>query len=287
MKEAEPLRGLLSVKIEFLWTEEHTETFEKIKSMLSSPATLALYNIEKKTKIRTDGSLLNCISVVLYQQDDQDKIWKPGDCASRFLTETEKNYFPIELEMLAATWGMTRMNLYLQGLQHFTLETDHKPLVPILNTKLISDLSPRIQRMRMKMLKFNFTATYVPGKELIDADALSETNMAIESGTTAHVNGIMSNLPANNQIIERIMKETNKDSILTEVCEYIRGGWPIAKNQCSGIVAPYWEHHSNLTILKGLIMLGVRIVIPKNLQADILQKIHAGHCGIEKCKRRA
>ena len=189
--------------------------------------------------------------------------------------------------MLAATWGMTRMNLYLQGLQHFTLGTDHKPLVPILNTKLISDLSPRIQRMRMKMLKFNFTATNVPGKELIDADALSETDMVIESETTVHVNGIMSNLPANNQMIESIMKETNKDSILTEVCEYIRQGWPIAKNQCSGIVAPYWEHHSNLTTLKGLIMLGVRIVIPKNLQADILQKIHAGHCGIEKCKRRA
>ena len=167
MKEAEPLRGLLSVKIEFLWTEEHTETFEKIKSVLS-PATLGLYDIEKKTKIRTDGSLLNGISVVLYQQDDQDKICKPVDCASRFLTETEKNYCPIELEMLAVTWRMTRMNLYLQGLQHFTLETDHKPLVLISNTKLISDLSVRIQRMRMKMLKFNFTATYVPGKELID-----------------------------------------------------------------------------------------------------------------------
>ena len=34
-------------------------------------------------------------------------------------------------------------------------------------------------------------------------------------------------------------------------------------------------------------MLGDRIVIPKNLQADILQKIHAGQCGIEKCKRHA
>ena len=61
---------------------------------------------------------------------------------------------------------MTRMNLYFQGLQHFQLETDHKPLVPILNTKSIGELSPRIQRMRMKMLKFNFTASYVPGKEL-------------------------------------------------------------------------------------------------------------------------
>ena len=51
-KEEEPLRGLLSIKNEFLRTEEHTETFEKIKSVLSSPATLALYDIEKKNKNR-------------------------------------------------------------------------------------------------------------------------------------------------------------------------------------------------------------------------------------------
>ena len=43
-KEAKPLRRLLSVKNEFSWTEEHTETFKKIKSVLSSPATLALYD---------------------------------------------------------------------------------------------------------------------------------------------------------------------------------------------------------------------------------------------------
>ena len=111
--------------------------------------------------------------------------------------------------------------------------------------------------------------------------------MAMESEIIAHVNGIMSNLPASSQMINRIVKETDKDSILTEVCEYIKEGWPFAKNQYSRIVTPYWEHHSNLTILKGLIMLGDRIVIPKDLQADILQKIRAGHCSIEKCKRNA
>ena len=48
--------------------------------------------------------------------------------------------------------------------------------------------------------------------------------MAIESEITTHVNGLMSNLPASNQMIERIVKEANKDSILAEVCEYIKEG---------------------------------------------------------------
>ena len=42
--------------------------------------------------------------------------------------------------------------------------------------------------------------------------------MAMESEIIAHVNGIMSNLPASGQMIKRIVKETDKDSILTEVC---------------------------------------------------------------------
>ena len=55
--------------------------------------------------------------------------------------------------------------------------------------------------------------------------------MAIKNEINAHVNGIMSNLPASNQMIERIVKETNinKDSILTKVCESINEDWPIAK----------------------------------------------------------
>ena len=123
-KSAEPLRGLLSVKNDFLWTEDHTKTFNELKNVLSSPETLALYDPTKDTKIRTDGSLLNGICVILYQKHQDD--WKPVDCTSRFLSRSEKNYCPIELEMLAATWGMMRMNLYLQGQQHFSLETDHK-----------------------------------------------------------------------------------------------------------------------------------------------------------------
>ena len=55
--------------------------------------------------------------------------------------------------------------------------------------------------------------------------------MAIKNEINAHVNGIMSNLPASNQMIERIVKKTNinKDSILTKVCESINEDWPIAK----------------------------------------------------------
>ena len=131
--EAEPIRDLLSTKNEWLWTPVHQQAFEAIKNTLVSPPLLAHYDIVKPTKIRTDASKLKGISVILYQKHGEQ--WKPVDCASRFLRPAEKNYHPIELEMLATTWGCEKMSVYLQGLPHFIIQTDHKPLVPILNYK--------------------------------------------------------------------------------------------------------------------------------------------------------
>ena len=84
--------------------------------------------------VRTDGSKLNGIGVAVYQKQDDGK-WRIIDCASRFLTDTEKRYYPIEIEMLAVMWGIKRMEMYLHGLPLSKVGTDHKPLVPILNYK--------------------------------------------------------------------------------------------------------------------------------------------------------
>ena len=128
---------------------------------------------------------------------------------------------------------------------------------------------------------------------MTDADALSRApcsqpttaDRMIKNEITAHVQGIMCNLPASDKMLHAIRRETNKDKALTEIRTHITEGWPDAKNQCSQLTAPYWEHRSKLTILKELMMLSDRIVILQSLQTEILTKIHAGHCGIEKCKQ--
>ena len=57
--------------------------------------------------LRCDGSKLNGVSVVLKQrQKNGDR--KHVACASRFLSDTEKNYHPIEVAMLAITNGVVR-----------------------------------------------------------------------------------------------------------------------------------------------------------------------------------
>lgn len=54
---------------------------------------------------------------------------------STFLTDTETRYIVIELECLAVAWAVKKCQLFLSGLDHFTVVTDHNPLIPILNTQ--------------------------------------------------------------------------------------------------------------------------------------------------------
>jgi hypothetical protein len=54
----------------------------------------------------------------------------------------------------------------------FKLETDHKPLVPLLSTKDLAELPARIQRFKMRLMRFDFSISHVAGKDLNIADTL-------------------------------------------------------------------------------------------------------------------
>ena len=97
---------------------------------------------------------------------------KPVVYISRSLAPTEQRYAQIEKEALAFTWACERFSDYLVGLK-FSIETDHKPLTPLFSTKNMDELPIRVQRLRMRMMRFQFSI-YVPGKSLIVADMLPE-----------------------------------------------------------------------------------------------------------------
>ena len=67
--------------------------------------------------------------------------------------------------------SMEKFHSFLYG-NKFTLETDQKPLVSIYGKHLI-DVSPRIQRLIVCALPYNFHIAYIPGKQISMADALS------------------------------------------------------------------------------------------------------------------
>ena len=74
--------------------------------------------------------------------------------ASRPISPTESNCQNLECEALGTIWSMEKFHYFLYG-NKFTLETDQKPLVSIYQKHLV-DVSPRIQRLIVRALPYNF-----------------------------------------------------------------------------------------------------------------------------------
>ena len=135
---------------------EHDGAFVEAKSRLSSAPVLTYFAVDRKTILATDASRLKGLVFVLLKLVDD--VWKPVQAGSRFLTPAESRYAGIELEALAACWAMKKCNMFVQGLPHFTLLTDHQALILILDSMGIADVeNPRLQRLMMKMLPYSFT----------------------------------------------------------------------------------------------------------------------------------
>ena len=105
-------------------------------------------------------------------QEQENGARKPVACASRSMTSTEQRYAQIEKEALATTRACEKFNDFILG-KDVLIETDHKPSVPLLGLKNLDELPPRIQRFRMRLMKYSFNICHIRGKDLIIADTLS------------------------------------------------------------------------------------------------------------------
>lgn len=72
---------------------------------------------------------------------------------------------------LTIAWAVKKC---LSGIDHFTVITDHNPLVPILNSHRLDEIeNPRLLRLRTRLMAYNFTALWLKGILNCAADALS------------------------------------------------------------------------------------------------------------------
>ena len=104
---------------------------------------------------------------------------------------------------------------------NISVETDHKPLVPLLSTKHLDSLPPRVLQFRLRLDWFDYTIHHVPGKELYTADALSRAPSSIagivsqefQNELESFVDTVTSMLPASSDRLGEYRTAQKADTI--------------------------------------------------------------------------
>ena len=217
--------------------------------------------------------------------------------ASRALTKTEQNYQNLEREALGTIWGMEKFHYFLYG-KEFTLETDQKPLVSIYKKHMV-DISPREQRLIVRSFPYlPFKVVYKKGKDIPVTDAFSRVTpmdpedniqlpiIAVNMITTCILMSIESQDSFSNKL-DQLRKSTVQDNQLTRLSCYINTGFPCDKKNLPTDLHEFWPHRETLSVESGLITCGNRIIVPREMRPEMLQYIHEGHQGKERCLLQA
>ena len=287
---SKPLRDLLKKDSDWIWEDPQEKSFQEIKKLLSSAPVLQHYGAKKPTKVSADASSFG-MGGVLLQKDAEG--WKPVQYASRSFTDTEQRYAQVEKEALAMTWCCEKFADFLVGLPSFQIETDHKPLLALMKTKQLDELTPRIQRFRMRMMRFSYQVEYVAGKHLVTADALSrapgrkprEEDRVTEEDLKSFVQSVVDSIPASDMRLEEVRREQMKDFECCSIIKFCQEDyWPESAKK--DFPQFYLDRHL-FTVVEGLLLMGTRLVIPQVLRKEMLDRVHEGHQGIVKCRALA
>ena len=147
---------------------------------------------------------------------------KPIAYASRSLSKCECNYTQIEKELLAIVFACGKFH---HGFPT-RVQTDHKPL-EIIFKKPLHQVSPRLQRMLLRLQKYDLAIRYVKRRYLYVADTLSRAHQqdSVEDIDSEEiqlaVHTLINNLPITEARLVDIQQATDQDSQLQQLRQFI------------------------------------------------------------------
>ncbi|KAK3866862.1 hypothetical protein Pcinc_027640 [Petrolisthes cinctipes] len=258
---------------------------------------MAFFDPKLPTMLQIDAARTQGLGFVLLQKHGD--YWRMVQCGSRFISDTESRYATIEMELTACVWACQKCRIFLAGLPHFDLIVDHRPLVTILNHKLLSEIkNPCLLRMCEKLIPYSFTVSWqkgaahqipdslsrspvceaVPDRDAdgVKADFVHETVIAaLETSCTAE-----DGLPLAQVVdpgLEKVYAAASQDPEYSSLKHAIIQGFPDHHHQLHYVIQPYWDVRHMLALDDDMIVYGARLVIPTSLHKEIVGCLHEGN----------
>ena len=160
--------------------------------------------------------------------------------------------------------------------------------------------------MLLGLQKYNLNVKYRPGKEMYIADMLSCAFLKDQASSNSLSEYQIFQLKQETQLYREIEEidpanyvrlsekglaaikvATQQDATLQELSATIQQGWPDEKQETPLAIRAYWPFRDELTAHNNLVFKGTKIIVPKSMQALMLQRIHSSHQGPDASVRRA
>ena len=281
----EPLHRLLDKGHQWAWTPQCDQAFHKAKALLSSQSVLVHFDPELPTILSVDASPYGLGAVLAHQMPDGSE--RPVAFASRTLAVAERRYAQVDREALAVVFGTKKFHMYLFG-RHFTIVTDHKPVLGLLNATRATPAvcSPRVLRWSVDLGGYDYELIYRPGSSIPHADALSRLPLPVQPKVVPGVSDILLlQSDCNLQLSSKKIADLSRnDPVISKVMHWAMQGWPTHVDSSFECFA---RRQAELTVESGCLVWGARLVIPPKARKAVLDLLHDAHQGISATKSKA
>ncbi|XP_015278716.1 PREDICTED: uncharacterized protein LOC107120515 [Gekko japonicus] len=283
---AAPLHALLHKEAKWRWGSDQERAFKGVKALLVSNAVLTHYDDNKMLVLAADASPYGVGAVLSHLMPNGEEA--PVAFYSRSLSSAEKGYAQIDKEGLALVAAVKKFHDFLYG-RKFLLVTDHKPLLGIFapDRQLPNIMSARMLRWALFLSAYDYDLEHRPGKAIGHADALSRCPLPGLDSDPAPANEVLaidelSQAPITSK---DIAAASAKDIVISRVLNWVWRGWPVGSVEPE--FACYKMRQNELSVSKGCLLWGSRVVVPHKLREKVLKSLHEGHPGMVHMKALA
>ena len=281
-----PLYDLLKKDKKWQWGKEQEKAFKQSKTLLTSDLILVHFDPTKPLILACDASPRGIAAILSHVEKDGSE--RPIAYASRLLSRAEQNYSQIDREALAIIFGTTRFHKYVYG-KHVKIITDHKPLLGLFgHEKAIPEkASSRVIRWAVTLSAYTYELVYRAGSSN-NADALSRLPIPVrseEEQIPQDVFQVFASIDSSPVTSKMIAEETKRERILSRVYNFTLHGWP--EKMIDENLRPYFCRKAEISIDKGCLLWGTRVIIPSSLRQRLMDLLHEEHIGIVRMKAQA